>query len=177
MISFFANGIWENAILLLVGWGGMVPLVYWMVAEPSQAWEHVPGEPVGRNYYPEKGAKCWKSALCYEQEGRFLWVKPLTFWNLSFRVTSIILTPFHRNSRANRLKSELGIITVGSSRLKASFKRWTWDWDWIEQGLYPHGRIYTSKDTRPGDWTHTEETVSRYVVPWYQDGSLPKGRH
>lgn len=149
---------------LLVGWDGTIPLVCWMVAEQSQAWEHVPGEPDGRNYYLEKDVKCWKPALCHETSflGSFYWVKPVTFWNLSVRVTSIILTPFHRNFRVNILKSEEGIITVESSRLKASRDEVGIETD--RAGSIPTWKDLHKQRYQARRLNTTEKTVSQYAV-------------
>lgn len=79
MTSFFCQWNmrkWEFAASRL-RWYGASGLL--MIAEQSQVWEHVPGEPEGRNYYLEKDVKCWKPALCQEQEGCFYWVKLLKF--------------------------------------------------------------------------------------------------
>lgn len=45
------------------------------------------------------------------------------------RVASIKVTWFHVVFRVNTLNSEEETITVESSSLKASFKRWIWNWD------------------------------------------------
>lgn len=64
----------------------------------------------------------WKPVLCHEQEISFYDVKPLKLWNLFVRVASIIIMWFHMIFSVNTLNSEEREITVGLSKLKASFK-------------------------------------------------------